>query len=822
MRNLKILVTVVDKTQKPLDDVQKRVRKTGDAAKKASIDFTQFNKTLFATTAFVGTFIKGFNSLTRSLEEGANLDRITNQFERVMGPRGALFQAIDSMTDASIDKMEAMRAGISLGNLGIIKDTKTLASVVTNAGVAAKMAGKDSAEGIHQYSEFLKTGNISNLQFLDLIAQTNPALQAQMAILGKAGGVMGQVVTTQARLALGQSLLKAAVKGQLKGFRDLKDSIFDVKQAWSFFRGEVGQLLGKALAPLIDKFTALVWKAQAFIENARKNHKEIVFLTKAFVVVTGAVIGLAGAFGTLRLATIALGSLGFGLPRLIGMAISLGSAFIGITKPVTTLTDKLKLIGAVFSGIYELITTLNSETGIAKMSKSTYLLLKQNGLLGFVQFMGRAGSIIKRVVTDMWDAFVWLGKKIDDIFGGFAKTVFDFFDKINSPWENFWVSETLTPIQKFERSAKVIIGGLFAWIAGKKAFGMLGGLLSKIPGIGKLFGGGGGKGSGPSGSATDPIYTVSVGGMASQGIGKVFSGGFGFLGKWLGGIATNLMRRIGLGNFVKAIERLGLGRAILAFAQRLPILGTVISRGLGLFSSITGTLASTGSLLMRLPSLLGSFLMGLAPTLGPVLGVAAALAAGVAIGSIINVLLDKYTQGKTEEGFEGNAVERGFFKLSKWSGIGPAREFIDNQEKMRKNEEAALKRVNEIRKRKGLTPVNSLEEVGKKEETPGLQLMTPMSGPGQSTAVTTPLPNDSELESLNALGESLQNTPNSSALTMQHQYEKMLNEGKKPSEIAAEQLGTKLDDTNYYLEGILRNTQQNRSLQSNPMSKREK
>jgi hypothetical protein len=822
MRNLKILVTVVDNTQKPLDDIQKRVHKTGETAKKASINFTQFNRTLFTTAAFAGTFIKGFNSLTRSLEEGANLDRITGQFERVMGPKGALFQAIDSMTDASIDKMEALKAGISLGNLGIIKDTKTLASVVINAGVAAKLAGKDSAEGIQQYTEFLKTGNISSLQFLDLISQTNPALQAQMAILGKAGGVMGQVVTTQARLALGQSLLRAAVKGQLKGFRDLKDSIFDVKQAWGFLRGEIGQLLGKALAPLIDSLTAFIWKAQSFVEDVRKNHKEIVFLTKAFVVATGAVIGLAGAFGTLRLATIALGSIGFGLPKLIALTVGLGSTFIGITKPATTLVDKLKLLGAVFKGIYELVTNLNSETGLSKMSKSTYLLLKQNGLLGFVQFMGRAISVVKRVVGDMYDAFKWLAKKVDDIFGGFATKIISFFEKINEPWSNFWVSESLDPIKKFLRGASVLLTGFFAWVAGKKAFGMLSGMLSKIPGLGKFFGGGGDKGSGPAGTAGDPFYVV----MADK--------------------ALELLRKIpGVGGLGGAISgRLGKITAYLSskfqdLILRSKILGEIFTHPAGklkglmsVLGGFTRTFVTVGkSLLTGISGLAGTLLRtivsmfaGLGPILGPAIAVGAAALIGYGIGTAINSLLEKYTQGKTEEGFEGDAVERAFFKLSKWTGIGPAQEFIDNQEKMRRNEEAALKRVNEVRKRQGKPPVSSLEEIGAPTEAAPTvpRLFTPMNQPGQTTATATPLPADHELEMLNELGESLQATPNSSALTMQQQYERMLNEGKKPSEIVAEKLGTKLDDTNYFLEGILKNTSPNRSLQSNPMSKREK
>jgi hypothetical protein len=349
---------------------------------------------------------------------------------------------------------------------------------------------------------------------------------------------------------------------------------------------------------------------------------------------------------------------------------------------------------------------------------------------------------------------------------------------------------------------------------------MLGGLLSKIPGLGKIFGGGGGKGDGPSGAPSDPFYVVMADkalGFLKQlpGVGKAGELATGKLGKitgWLSGKFSDLILK---SKFLGEIFTHPAGK-LRGLMSAFAILG----KDIVVFSK---------SLITNIPTLVSSMISGLNgmfATLGPILGPAVAAGAGLligyAVGTAINSLLDKYTQDRTDEGFEGNAVERGLFKLSKWSSIGPAQEFINNQEKMRKNEIEGLKRVNEIRKKKGLGPVTSLDEVGKKEDKTALQLMTPISGPGQTTATTTPLPNDSELESLNALGESLQNTPNSSALTMQHQYEKMLNEGKKPSEVAAEQLGTKLDDTNYYLEGILRNTQVNRSLQSNPMNKRER
>lgn len=67
---------------------------------------------------------------------------------------------------------------------------------------------------------------------------------------------------------------------------------------------------------------------------------------------------------------------------------------------------------------------------------------------------------------------------------------------------------------------------------------------------------------------------------------------------------------------------------------------------------------------------------GIAGLLGKAGLVGAAGAGGVALGSmVLNPALDSYTQGKTSEGFEGNVVERLFFKLDRLldggiSGVG--------------------------------------------------------------------------------------------------------------------------------------------------------
>jgi large subunit ribosomal protein L1 len=89
-QNIDVIITVRDAASKPLDDVTKKIKGTGQAAKGATVDFIQFNKTLFTTGAFIATFVKGFEKLAGSLEQGAELDRLSIKYERVLGPKGLM------------------------------------------------------------------------------------------------------------------------------------------------------------------------------------------------------------------------------------------------------------------------------------------------------------------------------------------------------------------------------------------------------------------------------------------------------------------------------------------------------------------------------------------------------------------------------------------------------------------------------------------------------------------------------------------------------------------------------------------------------------
>ncbi len=75
---------------------------------------------------------------------------------------------------------------------------------------------------------------------------------------------------------------------------------------------------------------------------------------------------------------------------------------------------------------------------------------------------------------------------------------------------------------------------------------------------------------------------------------------------------------------------------------------------------------------------------GMMGKLGKGAAVLGAGAVGYEVGEqLVNPALDKYTQGKTSEGFEGNAVERLFFKLDKLLGGESSKSIINANQKMK-------------------------------------------------------------------------------------------------------------------------------------------
>lgn len=622
-RSLTVIAQVKDAASAALRKVADSFNNTSKAVKKTSVDFTEFNRVLFSATAFVGLFTRAFDKMTQSLTEASELDRLSEQFERVVGPKGALFSSINGMTKNSIDRMEAMRSAISLSSLGIGGDTKQLAEIIARAGTAAKRAGFASGEGIKRVTDFLKEGSVSSLSFLNVLSSTNPRLQATMAILGKAGGTMGTVISTQAKLAMGMSALRAATQGMGDDTRDLMDVLQDVKQSFTFLRGETGIFLGKALSPIIDKVKDFNFAASDLIERIRKADSTLLLTAKNLFVVGSAIASVIATLGTARLFFKALGALGVGGIPFVTMALlGLAAAFTNVENATKSFTDLAKKTGAVFLGTFQLISSFiqdsnNFAKGIGRMDSELHAFLQKQGLLELTKNIARVSAVIITFTKDVGQTLVDWFKKAGEFIDPLVQKIGAFFNNSDPKgWARSWIEGAggvRGTLVKLTSTAVLAFGAFKALQIGK-------GFLSKLPIIGKLFGGTGSGRKGPSGTSNDPIYTAPAG-SASSFLKALFGGDvkslFPTFGKVGAATAAGAAGAGGKLNF--AVDRMegaflaGLGNAanilkvaFLALTSPLVTMKAAFSSIMTFFSPFMTSLGTAASVVARFAVILGA------------------------------------------------------------------------------------------------------------------------------------------------------------------------------------------------------------------------
>lgn len=615
--NVDIVVTVRDGASAPLDNVSKKLKNTGQAAKDTSADFIQFNKTLFTTAAFLGAFAKGFSNLKQSVEFGAELDKVTVQFERTMGPRGSFIQSLQETSNIAIDETVAMQSALHLGMLGIVKDGKEAGGLLSKFGVAAAMAGKDATKGVKDLTEAVEDGNIAKLQEYGIIKKNDAALMAQFAALNKAGGIYGQVIVKQHQLALVQKILTQHTKDHMFAVLSTGQVVEAFGVQFQNAKRHIGVFLANAIRPLLEKLIPLMVKFKEFLFNSYRMNKEILFLGKSFLALGTVLTGFIATLGTLKLAVKLLGFAGIGMPGLLMATVALAAGFVGLTGKADGLVKKLEVLGAFFKGIYELVTNFDPETGMSKISAATEKILADNGILGFVDMISAVIVTVKTTLKDIVDFVSWAALKIDNLVSDIFGTVNDGI-KDSKKWTTWWTSDALSNFDKVKRAALILGGVLGSIFLGKKLFDFGGFLLNKT--TGGLFGGGG---KGPKGTASDPIYTIPIG----QGLGKTLGNiaNIPFIGKIAEKLISAFNNLILKSNF--------LAEVLTNPAGKLAGLWTALQVA---FTAIVGNLGVI--LTSTIPELV--LMLGGAATAGvtAVLG-AASLAIGYGVGKFMNWIL---------------------------------------------------------------------------------------------------------------------------------------------------------------------------------------
>lgn len=134
------------------------------------------------------------------------------------------------------------------------------------------------------------------------------------------------------------------------------------------------------------------------------------------------------------------------------------------------------------------------------------------------------------------------------------------------------------------------------------------------------------------------------------------------VGKAMGGAGGGLLGGLAMG---KAAEAAGVQPVFVVNADQI---------GTGVAGNLGGLLGKGGGMLGKA----GGALAGAAGMALPALGVAAAGGVGYGIGTLIDKFGPTF-EGKTQEGFEGSALERLFFKLDRLIGGETSGEFLRQQ-----------------------------------------------------------------------------------------------------------------------------------------------
>jgi hypothetical protein len=518
-----------------------QIKQLSEDAKKGVIDMTQFNKTMFTTLAFVGMFTKAFSSFSNSIKEASELDRVSREYERVFGDTGTLMSNIKGFTTTAVDRMEAMRSAISLGQLGIAQDSKQASEIIGMAATAAKMAGKDSAEGISKVTEALKTGSLSALEFLNEIRSADPALKVYLATLNKAGGALGTAMTAQAKYNLILNTLRVATKDHLKDEADLADVVLEVGQSFGMMRMTVGRLLGTALTPFINKMSQAFDSVGEFYNRIRQTDKTLPTFIKNMVSLASSVSLVIATVGTARLLFKGLSSLGIGgLPLLSLGFIGLGAAFSQSGNSLDNLLDTFKTFGSVAAGVFQLVQSFimdpeNYAKGIGKMDRTLHDFLQKKGLLNLTQNMAKLTSVVV-------DFSLKVGDRLKDFYDTYLEPVISGLSKLfgmtAGPMSRTALGEGKESNTGYKTAVNVAAIGI-ATMAGTAIFKSI---FSKIPFLGNIFSGakkaggsalapivakvpliggiltkalGGSDGTGkPKGTSEDPLYTKNVDALA--------------------------------------------------------------------------------------------------------------------------------------------------------------------------------------------------------------------------------------------------------------------------------------------------------------------
>jgi hypothetical protein len=415
----------------------------------------------------------------------------------------------------------------------------------------------------------LRTANLRGLNpFIQGLQKVDNELYNQLKMLQQVTQGWGaqSAKWKQARRIILERLATAYKKlGEAQG--DSLEILMRTATSFKNLRMVIGEFVVTAMAPLataVSKFNEKSFmRLYEVLSDTSGKFKDLKGGVVDLIKVVGGALGtLAALWGSFKILGLFLGTAGISMGGFAGAIMLAALAFSKVRDKSKSWMDVLSKIGTELKVYYEAFTSYSD--GWITLSGDTAARFRQmdDPVRQRIWFMVKLLGAAKEALMGFGEGFMF---------------IFDSMKKALS-WFGLWNEKTKQLSSTFASIAKWTgrIGGMLAAVYGiRLAAGAIGGGLSRIPIVGRMFGGGR-RGESP----LKPMYVVDVGGGLGMGRGLVGRAGRGLLSRTAAGVGW-MGRGIGRGlRGIGGLAKEGFARGAAWAAGRRMFAGAGIS-GMG-------------------------------------------------------------------------------------------------------------------------------------------------------------------------------------------------------------------------------------------------
>ena len=411
------------KYNKNLSQTEKRTKRTSKASKRAGQSFKGMAKNVLGSLAAFRAFSRGLQTTLTLMREGGGLERASESFNRSVGSINKRLPQLRRATMGTVEDFKLLKTATRAVAEGLGKEN--LVRTFEMATSSAQHLNLTTSQTIGTVTKAINRLDESALNTLGILSKVKKEYAAQQGMLGKFGSVVGKVSQLEHRRSF---ILKALAERYGELGKAQLDSLMILNQARAAFRNfrkTLGIFASQVFKPLIQGFSTVTNQISDTFRTLSNN--------EAIVETARKITFFVGAIGT-AIATIAALKLAFmGLTfTLSGMTVpllALSTMFVGLFKTFGDTELNLKKVISGLRAFFTLITTYDSESGLAKVLKKDKEEL--GGLYGGVVRLAKYFVVFKNIAQGVFAGLGAMIQPLVDLVGSDLSVSFrEVFSKI--------------------------------------------------------------------------------------------------------------------------------------------------------------------------------------------------------------------------------------------------------------------------------------------------------------------------------------------------------------------------------------------------------